>query len=48
MYQSMFDWYTKVISLAPSDTVYRGEKPVTCFFHVDRGEEYSDHHAFFL
>jgi len=48
MYQEMLDWYTSVISLAPSDIVFRGEKPITCFFHIDRGEEYSDHHAFFF
>jgi hypothetical protein len=47
-YETMFEWYTKTISLAPSDIVFRGEKPITCFFHVDRGEEYADHHAFFF
>jgi hypothetical protein len=47
-YEDMFDWYTQTLSLAPSDIVFRGEKPITCFFHVDRGEEYSDHHAFFF
>ena len=48
MYEEMFEWYTKTISLIPSDIVYRGEKPVTCFFHIDRNEEYTDHHAFFF
>lgn len=38
LYEQMYSWYTTVISLAPSDIVYRGEKSVTCFFHVDRGE----------
>ncbi|OQO07451.1 hypothetical protein B0A48_07148 [Cryoendolithus antarcticus] len=47
-YQAMFEWYTQTIALAPSDVVYRGEDPVTCFFHVDRGLEYTDHHAFFF
>ncbi|KAK6432746.1 hypothetical protein LTR95_011086, partial [Oleoguttula sp. CCFEE 5521] len=47
-YQEMFEWYTQTIALAPSDVVYRGEDPVTCFFHVDRGLEYTDHHAFFF
>jgi hypothetical protein len=23
------------------------ESPVTCFFHIDRGLEYTDHHSFF-
>lgn len=48
MYEEMFTWYTTVISLAPSDIVYRDGVPVTCFFHVDRGDEYTDHHAFFF
>lgn len=47
-YQTMFNWYTQVIGLAPSDLVERGGKPITCFFHVDRQAEYSDHHAFFF
>jgi len=47
-YEEMFDWYTKTISLTPSDIVFRGEKPITCFFHIDRNEEYTDHHAFFF
>lgn len=47
-YEEMFEWYTSTISLAPSDIVFRGGKPITCFFHVDRGAEYADHHAFFF
>lgn len=47
-YDIMFDWYTKHLALAPSDIVLRGEKPVTTFFHIDRGEEYTDHHAFYF
>jgi hypothetical protein len=42
----LFDWYTKTLTLAVSDVVYRGEQPITCFFHIDRGLEYTDHHAF--
>jgi hypothetical protein len=48
MYREMFDWYTKWLALAPSDVVERDGKPVTCFFHIDRGLEYTDHHAFFF
>lgn len=44
----MYDWYTKHLALAPSDIVYHGEKPMTVFFRVDRGDEYTDHHAFFF
>jgi hypothetical protein len=47
-YQVMFDWYTKTLTLAMSDVVYRGKQPITCFFHIDRGLEYTDHHAFFF
>lgn len=47
-YEKMYDWYTKVIGLAPSDVVERDGKPITCFFHVDRQKEYADHHAFFF
>ena len=48
MYQDMYDWYTGNLSLIPSDVIYKGEKPITCFFHIDRGLEFSDHHAFFF
>ena len=47
-FQEMFDWYTNTISLAPSDILHRGEDPTTCFFHIDRGEEYTDHHSFYF
>ncbi len=48
MYQEMFDWYTKNLSFTPSDVLCREEKPSTCFFHIDRGLEFTDHHAFFI
>lgn len=47
-YQTMLDWYTKTLALAPSDFVYRDGQPMTVFFHIDRGEDYTDHHAFFF
>lgn len=47
-YQQVFDWYTTHLALGVSDVVYRGETPVTCFFHIDRGLEFTDHHAFFF
>jgi hypothetical protein len=47
-YQEMHDWYTTHLALAPSDVVYKDEKPITCFFHIDRGLEFTDHHAFFF
>lgn len=48
MYEEMLQWYTTHLALAPSDIVYKGDNPMTCFFHIDRGEEYTDHHAFFF
>ena len=47
-YQQMYDWYTKTLALAPSDVVFKDDKPITCFFHIDRGLEFTDHHAFFF
>ncbi|PIA92921.1 hypothetical protein CB0940_03871 [Cercospora beticola] len=47
-FQEMFDWYTKNLSFAPSDVLTRDGKPSTCFLHIDRGEEFTDHHAFFI
>ena len=44
----MYDWYTSTLSLAPSDIVYKDSQPITCFFHIARGAEYTDHHAFFF
>lgn len=47
-YQAMFDWYTQTIALRPSDFVHRDGKPITCFFHIDHGQGYTDHHSFFF
>lgn len=47
-YEDMYNWYTSTITLAPSDIVYKGEEPITCFFRIDRGEIYTDHHSFFF
>lgn len=48
MYQEMFDWYTKNLSFAPSDVLCKEGKPSTCFLHIDRGLEFTDHHALFI
>lgn len=48
MFQEMLDWYTTKLTFAPSDILYKEEKPSTCFLHIDRGLEYADHHAFFI
>lgn len=47
-YQTMVDWYTQTLALATSDVVYKDTDPITCFFHIDRGLEFTDHHAFFF
>ena len=47
-FQVMFDWYTKNLALAPSDMIYHQDAPVTAFFHIDRGLDFTDHHAFFF
>lgn len=47
-YDEMYDWYTKTLALAPSDIVYHGDEPRVCFFHIDRGETFTDHHSFYF
>ena len=47
-YQVMFDWYTNFVGLAASDFVLRDGKPITCFFHIDHGKDFTDHHSFFF
>ena len=47
-YQAMFDWYTQNLTLTPSDIVYKDKSPITCFFHIDHKEKYTDHHSFFF
>jgi hypothetical protein len=48
MYETVYNWYTTTLALAPSDFVHRDGKVMTCFLHIDRGQEYTDHHAFFF
>jgi hypothetical protein len=46
-YKPTFEWYTSVMTLKPSDSVFdpvTGEDK-TCFLHIDRGQEHTDHHA---
>jgi hypothetical protein len=47
-YAEMLDWYTTYLALSPSDIVYKDNSPMTVFFHIDRGEDFTDHHAFFF
>ncbi|KAH7014746.1 Glyoxalase/Bleomycin resistance protein/Dihydroxybiphenyl dioxygenase [Ilyonectria destructans] len=44
-------WYTDNFNFVPSDVLYHWDfsnLDVLTFIHLDRGEEYSDHHCFFM
>jgi catechol 2,3-dioxygenase-like lactoylglutathione lyase family enzyme len=46
-YQQTVEWYTTCMNLKPTDAVYNpvtGEDE-TCFMHIDRGMEETDHHV---
>ncbi|KAH7094882.1 Glyoxalase/Bleomycin resistance protein/Dihydroxybiphenyl dioxygenase [Paraphoma chrysanthemicola] len=49
-FEETFDFYTKLINLKPTDSVYDPETNVdkTVFMHIDLGDTFSDHHSFFL
>ena len=52
-HDAVYKFYTDNFALAPSDQLFRpkedGEKEtVVTFFHIDRGEDYTDHHCFFI
>lgn len=47
------DWYVRTFNIVPTDFLYittpEGEKQdVAIFAHIDRGEDYVDHHTIFL
>jgi catechol 2,3-dioxygenase-like lactoylglutathione lyase family enzyme len=46
-FKSTFEWYTSVMALKPTDSVFDPvtKEDKTCFLHVDRGQEHTDHHA---
>jgi hypothetical protein len=50
MYDEVYKFYTETFTLAPSDVLNSKDsgKPIVCFFHIDRGLEYTDHHSFFI
>ncbi|KAF2799648.1 trihydroxytoluene oxygenase [Melanomma pulvis-pyrius CBS 109.77] len=50
LYEKTLEWYTTTLNLEPTDMIYvpTTGKDVTCFCHIDLGEEYSDHHTFFV
>lgn len=46
-YQETFDFYTNLMNLKPTDSVFDPETNAdkTTFFHIDRGQDYTDHHV---
>lgn len=47
LYEKTLKWYTTTLNLTPTDMIYipATDKDVTCFCHIDLGEEYTDHHV---
>lgn len=46
-YEKTVLWYTALMNLKPTDAIFNpvSGKDETCFFHIDRGTEYTDHHV---
>ncbi|KAF2681166.1 trihydroxytoluene oxygenase [Lentithecium fluviatile CBS 122367] len=46
------EWYTRTFNFSPTDFLYvdteDGKKDVAAFLHIDIGQEYTDHHTFFM
>ncbi|KAI8663839.1 VOC domain-containing protein [Fusarium keratoplasticum] len=53
-FDQAYDFWIRTFNLVPSDVVYAPSAPgdektnVAAFLHIDLGEEYTDHHTFFL
>ncbi|OGM47645.1 metapyrocatechase [Aspergillus bombycis] len=51
-FESLVDYYTTTFNIVPTDFLYvknkEGKRNVALFAHIDRGEEYVDHHSFFI
>lgn len=51
-FKKTYDFYTTLFNFTPSDVLYvdelNGKKDVAAFLHLDRGDEYVDHHCFFF
>lgn len=44
-----FDFYTKYFNLKPTDILRAPDwRHVAAFMHIDREEEWTDHHSFFF
>lgn len=46
-YQEAMNWYTSILNLKPTDAIFdpKTDEEITCFTHIDLGEEYTDHHV---
>ena len=46
-FKETFRWYTTTLNLKPTDSVYNpvSGDDTTCFMHIDRGLEFTDHHV---
>ncbi|PMD28975.1 Glyoxalase/Bleomycin resistance protein/Dihydroxybiphenyl dioxygenase [Hyaloscypha variabilis F] len=49
-YKETMNWYRSVLNLKPTDAIFdpKTDDEITCFNHIDLGEEFTDHHAFFI
>lgn len=47
-HDEIVEWYTKYLALAPSDQLHRDGQNIVTFFHIDRAQDFTDHHCFFL
>lgn len=47
-HDEVYDFYTRHFALSPSDQLERDGRTVVTFFHIDRGLDFTDHHAFFI
>ncbi|KAI9736302.1 MAG: hypothetical protein M1834_001188 [Cirrosporium novae-zelandiae] len=50
VFQDTLKWYTSHFNMSLTDVVYDPSlgMDTTCFYHIDKGVEYTDHHSFFL
>jgi hypothetical protein len=46
-YKETMDWYRSVLNLKPTDAIFdpKTDDEITCFNHIDLGEEFTDHHV---
>ncbi|KAL6404415.1 glyoxalase [Ilyonectria robusta] len=48
-FQRVYEFYTEHFNFVPSDIQYDdSKKNIAAFMHIDLGEEFTDHHSFFI